>query len=142
MGLTMSKATKSERDAAIAALTDTTAWGIRPGQTIYTCVSRVARSGMSRSIRCLVVSSHGEPYADGYLVNAARPHGVSPFDRTMGATMHSIADISGMVARATGLQFDRTHGGVRVSGCGSDMGFMLVDSLAYALQMPLRQYWI
>lgn len=138
----MAKVTRAEKEAAIAALTNPSAWGIRPGQTIYTCVSHVARSGMCRSIRCLIVSSHAEPYADGYLVNAARPGDVSPFDRTMGATMHSMADISGMVARATGLQFDRTHGGVRISGCGSDMGFMLVDRLAYTLQMPLRQYWI
>lgn len=138
----MSKTTKADKEAAIAALKDPSAWGIRPGQTIYTCVSHVVRSGMSRSIRCLIVSSYVELYTDGYLVNAARPDGVSPFDREMGATNSSIADVSGMVARATGLQFDRTNGGVRISGCGSDMGFMLVDRLAYALEMPLRQYWI
>jgi len=44
----------------------------------------------------------------------------------------NIVTISGFVARVLGNQF-RNNGGVRVGGCGMDMGFHLVHSLSYAL---------
>lgn len=43
-------------------------------------------------------------------------------------------DVSSWVARAVGLSWDSTFmGGVKISGCGMDMGFHLVDCLSYAL---------
>jgi hypothetical protein len=42
-------------------------------------------------------------------------------------------DVSYLVAPACGLSFDRKHGGVRMGGCGMDMGFALVYNLARVL---------
>lgn len=74
------------------------------GSTVHLSLSKVSRSGMSRVIRCLII--------DG--------------DDTR--------DISWLVAIVLGM----THvggmmGGVRIGGCGMDMGLALVDSLSYKL---------
>lgn len=75
-----------------------------PGTKVATLVTHVSRSGMARSIRVFA------PGDDG----------------------HSI-DISGSVAHVIGDRFDSTNGGVRVMGCGMDMGFHVVYSLSRAL---------
>lgn len=77
---------------------------IAPGDTIYTILRHVSRSGMSRSISCMIIDKDGEP-----------------------------VDVSGFVARAIGERFDRDNGGVKVGGCGMDMGFHLVYTLSYTL---------
>jgi hypothetical protein len=41
-----------------------------------------------------------------------------------------IYDITHLVAQACDLTIDTHHGGVKIGGCGSDMGFMLVYDLA------------
>lgn len=79
-----------------------------PGDAVTTVVSHVARSGMRRSIKVLIVAD-GQP-----------------------------ADVSWAVCRAVGWKFDDTHGGVIVDGCGMDMGFHLVYTLATHLFAP---YW-
>lgn len=42
-------------------------------------------------------------------------------------------DVSYLVAPACGLSFDRKHGGVRMGGCGMDVGFALVYDLSRRL---------
>ncbi len=42
-------------------------------------------------------------------------------------------DITWLVARAMGEKIDQTHGGIKVGGCGMDMGFHLVYNLARTL---------
>lgn len=74
-----------------------------PGSTVYTVLRHVSRSGMSRSISVL----HQD--ADG------------------------ISDVSYLVARALGDKLDRERGGVKVGGCGMDMGFSLVYNLSATL---------
>lgn len=76
-----------------------------PGTTIHTIVTRVSASGMSRDIVCFIVGDDRLPW-----------------------------NISGYVAKALGYQREK-HGvpAVRVSGCGMDMGFHVVNSLSYAL---------
>lgn len=49
------------------------------------------------------------------------------------SVVHDHQDISWLVARATGYRFDRKHGGLRVTGCGMDMGWHLAYELAHAL---------
>lgn len=78
---------------------------IKPGATVYTVLTNVSRSGMSRRIRCLVLD----------------PEGGDPWD------------ISGYVARALEYRRNDRDGGVVVGGCGMDMGFHIVHSLSYAL---------
>jgi hypothetical protein len=42
-------------------------------------------------------------------------------------------DISYLVARALDMRIDQNNGGVKVTGCGMDMGFHLVYNLSYVL---------
>jgi hypothetical protein len=74
-----------------------------PGAKVQTVLRHVSRSGMSRSISCLVAKDD------------------------------QIHAIDWAVARVTGYKFDRNNGGLKVGGCGMDMGFALVYNLSSAL---------
>jgi len=74
------------------------------GSSVPVTIKHVSRSGMLRVIAVLAPSEH-----DG------------------------VRDVSHLVADATGFKYDGNHGGVRVGGCGMDMGFHLVYSLASVL---------
>ena len=76
---------------------------LAPGDTLYTSVKHVSRSGMQRSISVYRIEDN-EPW-----------------------------DISGFVAKALGWPLDDKRFGVKVGGCGMDMGFHLVYSLSYVL---------
>ena len=93
----------AERDNAIANLRKF----LKPGDNVSTTVLHVARSGMSRSIRCQAVrrDDDGNPY---------------------------ISDISYLVARAIGARLD-DRGGVVIGGCGFDATFEVVYSLGRTL---------
>lgn len=75
----------------------------RPGTTVWTVLRHVSRSGMMRHI-------------DLYVMRKGRPRW-----------------ISGYAARALDYRTDSRTGALKVSGCGMDMGFHLVNSLSYAL---------
>lgn len=75
------------------------------GSTVSLVLQSVSRSGMSRTIKCLATDKDGNPF-----------------------------DISWYVSRACELPLaDGFMRGVRIGGCGMDMGFALVDMLSYAL---------
>ena len=76
---------------------------IKAGDTIYTHVEHVSRSGMYRAIRV-------------YRMDENKP-----------------VDISSMVAKAIDARFDKNHYAVGVGGCGMDMGFAVVYDLSYRL---------
>lgn len=76
---------------------------LKPGDTILTNVTHEARSGMSRSIECYVVKGG------------------------------DLRKITYYVARVGGYTIDQNHGGVKVGGCGMDMGFHVVYSLSSQL---------
>ena len=76
---------------------------IKPGDTIYTVLRHVSRSGMTRVIDLIRI-------VDG------RP-----------------ISIVGPAAQLLALGLDRDRWGVRMSGCGMDMGFAAVYELSYAL---------
>lgn len=76
---------------------------IHPGDTVYTTLKHVSASGMSRSIAVIVM------------------HECKPWNLTR------------MVAKACGWKVDDKHDGVRIGGCGMDMGYHLVYSLAGTL---------
>lgn len=75
-----------------------------PGSRITTVARHVTRSGMGRSISLLVSGDSGDPW-----------------------------DISFLAARAGLGTIDRNHGGIKISGCGMDMGFALVYNLSRTL---------
>lgn len=75
-----------------------------PGSTVYTILRHVSRSGMSRSISAVAIREDG-----------------------------GVWELDGLVSRALGMTLDRNRGGVKMGGCGMDMGFALVYDLAYTL---------
>jgi hypothetical protein len=74
-----------------------------PGSTVHTVLRHVSHSDMLRAISVLVAGPDG------------------------------IDDVSYLVARAVEMTFDRNHGGVKVTGCGMDMGYHLAHSLSRVL---------
>lgn len=76
---------------------------LKPGDTVQCILRHKSRSGMSRSISLLA------------------PVG------------GDILDLDYNVARALGESIDRSHGGIRMGGCGMDMGFALVYNLSRVL---------
>ena len=76
---------------------------VKPGDTVHTVLRSVSRSGMSRRIDCYKLVN-GEPQ---YL--------------------------TGNVATACGYSFPRQGEGLRVNGCGMDMGFAVVYDLSSVL---------
>jgi len=95
----MTKAQKIERDSAREDLLKK----LKPGNTVWTNLVHVSRSGMYRVIDCFIIRDN------------------------------SPRRISWLVAKAIGFRYDRRHEGVAVSGCGMDMGFHLVYSLSRVL---------
>ena len=73
---------------------------LTPGRVVYTKLTHVSRSGMSRSIECYLAQGRD-----------------------------NLTDITWAVARATNSRVDNTHGGIIMGGCGMDMGFALVYNL-------------
>ena len=88
--------TKREREEAIIDLREL----LQPGDTIYTDLRHVSRSGMLRVIAPYIIR-HNQPRHIGYLV-----------------------------AKAIDRPYDRGWEGVRSRGVGMDMGFELVYTLA------------
>lgn len=88
---------------------------IEKGDTIYTVLAHVSSSKMLRVIRLIQIKDN-EPF-----------------------------DISIRAAKALWLPYDERHEGVRVSGCGMDMGFAVVYDLASQLfkdGYALNQRWL
>ena len=73
---------------------------LKPGDTVWTAVKHVSRSGMQRTIAC-------------YLFVDNEPRWIS---RT--------------VQRATDNGWDDKRDGVKIGGCGMDMGFELIYQLS------------
>lgn len=96
--------TKKEKKAAVMDEAKATLLKfIKPGDTVYTILRHVSSSGMSRSID-IVIMRDGQPWVISYLV-----------------------------AQIAGERIDEKHGGIKVGGCGMDMGAHLVYGLSYSL---------
>lgn len=123
----MTKQQQKDRDEAIAQLRE---W-IKPGDTVYTILDHVSRSGMSRAIRVLV------PTIGGLSVESVPPGG-KPTDyvRKDGISVDFIHP-NRAVGKALGLRHWRRNGreqdALVVGGCGMDMGFHLVYELSHVL---------
>lgn len=113
----MTRSTKSERDEAIARLRD---W-IKPGDTVYTILRHVSPSGMQREIGVVLLAptkQNGDPLSGG----STYPADVRIVD------LHP----NHAVATALGVRLGKRDG-VIVGGCGMDMGYHIVYSLARTL---------
>lgn len=91
--------TKAEREEAVRQLRAS----IKPGDTLYTVLRHVSRSGMQRSI-------------DIFKLNGKGPQCLSYY-----------------IGKVCGYGRDDSNGGIKIVGCGMDMGFHIVHSLGYAL---------
>ncbi|MDD5007294.1 MAG: hypothetical protein PHC68_02690 [Syntrophorhabdaceae bacterium] len=95
---------------------------LKEGETVYTIVRHVSASGMMRHISCFVIRD-GEP-----------------------------VNISTSVATVIGWSVAKGNDGIKVSGCGMDMGFHVVNTLSYIMFKPegnghaagyeLKQRWM
>ena len=85
-----------EQEEFIARLRET----LKPGDTVYTTVKHVSRSGMQRSINVFFIEKDTPRW------------------------------LSYWVAKALGWGFDDKREAVKVGGCGMDMGFHLVYELS------------
>ena len=89
----------SERAKVVRELRDL----LKPGDTVYTKLNHVSRSGMTRSIEVMV-------FRDNAPVN-----------------------LTWMVSEVLNYKIDSKHWGLKVEGCGMDMGFSVVYNLSSAL---------
>ena len=88
------------------------------GSTVYCVIRHVSRSGMTRdiSLKALGVDGQGEPY---------------------------LSHLDGIAA--TVLDMRQRNNGIRIGGCGMDMGFALVYELAqrlYGDRYALNHRWV
>ena len=90
---------QAERQEAIEELREM----LKPGDTLYTVLRKVSRTGMSRRVDVYKLED-GEPF---YL--------------------------TGLVAKAIDVSFPQQGEGLKVVGCGMDMGFEVVYRLGWAL---------
>lgn len=90
--------------------------GLKPGSKVYTSVTHVSSSGMTRHIRCYLVVP------------------ITTTESGRRRREHDIVDITGYVANALGLPRARgSKWDVVVSGAGMDMGFYVVYRLGRTL---------
>lgn len=104
----MTKAQKAERAEAVARMHE---W-VKPGDTVYTILDHVSRSGMSRRVRVVVMLP-----------------GVTPDQPPV--PIHP----NHAVAHAIGAKLVRggVSDSIRIDGCGFDAGHEVVYSLSHAL---------
>lgn len=99
----------AQRDEAIQELRSL----LQPGDTVYTVLRHVSRSGMSRNIDLYVFRDNEPLY------------------------------LSWWAAKALGWTINQgKNEGIKVSGCGMDMGWHLVDTLARTLGIELKHRWL
>ena len=84
---------------------------IKDGDTVYTILRSVSRSGMSRKIGLFVIVKNEPRF------------------------------ISYNVAKALELPMNANYDGVRIDGAGMDMGWHLVSLLGHTLGIKLNQRW-
>jgi len=95
--------TKKEKDAQREEARERLLEMLKPGETVYTVLRHVSASGMARWISPIITGTDG------------------PYDLTYWA------------ARLLDERVDQKHYGVKVVGCGMDMGFHLVYNLSSVL---------
>lgn len=132
----MAKVSKQEYAEQLGKLRE---W-IKPGDTVYTILEHVSRSGMSRTIKVVVpIIRRTAIYPDGYRVEIG-PDVLACSDSDHGGQAEIASTVDHVhpnyaVSVVTGYPRDKGRGreGVKVGGCGMDMGFALVHSLSERL---------
>lgn len=84
---------------------------IKEGQTVYTTLQHVSRSGTMKVIR-------------PWIVGMRQDYGMEEFEPI---------DITGLTASACGLRYNKKHHGIEINGEQRDAGGDVVESLSFAL---------
>jgi hypothetical protein len=96
---------------------------LKPDDTVYTILCHVSRSGMMRSISLVIPTT----------------------DTQNGKERLGIYGITHLVAQVLDYPRSKNDNGLRVGGCGMDMGYHLVYSLSYVLfgdGYALKHAWL
>ena len=109
---------QADRKEAIESLRES----LKPGDTVYTVLRHVSRSGMSRTI-----SAHILRIDNSAVDMDALDRGESP------SNLIRPLWLSYNVAKAIEAPHDDRREGVKMAGCGMDMGFALVYGLSSVL---------
>lgn len=126
----MNKKSEIEREA-IAELRKL----LKPGATVYTILRHVSSSGMFRVIDLAIpVREYRNEYPLKPESERAYPNECD-YDAKPRRIFEGlrIRSIGWLAARAMGDKFDSDRQGIKISGCGQDMGFALVYSLGSTL---------
>lgn len=103
-------ATKAQQEEQREALTQLRKI-VKPGDELRTILRHVSSSGMSRSISVFKINGHGRVF-----------------------------DLTFLAANALGDKLDPHHDGIKIGGCGMDMGFEIVYRISYLLYGKGRGY--
>lgn len=92
---------------------------LKKGETVYTILRHVSKSGMLRAIDMVVIRNNEPINILTFLSEEQREQFLKsyPHDKTW-------------------------YTAIRVSGCGMDMGFKVVNSLSHTLKTELNQRWL
>jgi len=123
----------------IELMNDLRAW-MPKGSTVYTIVRSVARSGMSRVISPMVLEQHTKCELCGL---SGPQHGQAAHKYSAEYYSEPIFP-EYKIAQLLGWSLDKNHG-IKVQGCGMDMGFHMVYTLASILYddgNALKQRWL
>jgi len=119
------KTTKAEKEEAKAALLRL----LNPGQTVYTVLRHVSSSGMSRWIDMYTIVQFPEKTWNKKTDKA---------ELTGHMEAPRLQFLSGYAGTLLDYPRDRKRDGLRVGGCGMDMGFHLVYTLSSVLFRDLK----
>lgn len=126
---------KSQEEAARAEAIKSLKKLLKPGATVYTVLRHCSSSGMTRVIDLLIAYPAYDniyplkPEAEAEY-KGQRDHTAKPKRKLRGYAIRSIG-YTASIAMAD--KWDADRGGIRIGGCGMDMGFSLVYSLGHTL---------
>jgi hypothetical protein len=122
----MPKFTKEEIEEAKKNLREI----VKPGSRVYCILRRVSSSGMSRTIDLVVVEAE---HTTIYPTDPATGRADYTAKGKRKLTGHRVRSIGWLAAKAMERTYDRDINGIKIGGCGMDMGFSLVYDLGYTL---------
>ena len=107
--------TRDAKKQSVADAIDRLKTWIKPGDTVYTQLKHVSRSGTMRVIQVIKIECPNKVEIDN------------------GKTEPDVLYLGYNVAQAIGMRYDREREGVKIGGCGMDMGFAIVYDLSRVL---------
>lgn len=134
----MTKVTTAQRDEAISEIKG---W-LRPGDTVYLRLGKVAPSGMSRWITPMILRVQLDKLTDKPHVGAYHG-GDGPECVVLGEDSLSRIYLGRLFGALMGLRCEDQA--VHISGCGMDMGMRLVTSMAYTVfgdERAIKYVWL